>query len=83
MVDPEAASVKIVDVPRLPVSRLLHLRAFLDSALACGLGEESPREGLMAKHWLSAQPDLFEEPPQGMRPGAAERAMAVEQLKCC
>jgi hypothetical protein len=35
----------------------------------------------MAKHWSSAQPDLFEEPPQGMRLGAAERAMAVEQLQ--
>ena len=32
MVDPEAASIKIVDVPRLSVVRLLDLRAFLDSA---------------------------------------------------
>ena len=35
----------------------------------------------MAKHWSSAQQDLFEEPPQGMRLGAVERAKAVEQLQ--
>jgi hypothetical protein len=40
MVDPEAASVKIVDVPCLSVARLLDLRAFLDSGSICGLGEE-------------------------------------------
>ena len=34
----------------------------------------------MAKHWSSTQRDLFEEPPQGMRLGSAERAKAVEQL---
>jgi hypothetical protein len=61
MVDPEAASVKIIEVPRLSVARLLDLRAFLDSVLlACGLGKEVPGEGLMAKHWSSTQPDLFE-----------------------
>jgi hypothetical protein len=35
----------------------------------------------MAKHWSSTQRDLFEEPPQGMRLGSAERAKAVEQLQ--
>jgi hypothetical protein len=35
----------------------------------------------MAKHWTRAQQDLFEEPPPGMRLGAAERAKAVEQLQ--
>jgi hypothetical protein len=35
----------------------------------------------MTKHLSSAQPDLFEGPPQGMRLGAAERAKAVEQLQ--
>src|SRR5207248_11069958 len=45
MVDPAAASVKIVDVPRLSVARLLDLRAFLDSGVASGLGEEIPEGG--------------------------------------
>ena len=40
MVDPEAASVKIIEVPRLSIARLFDLRAFLDSVLACGLGNE-------------------------------------------
>jgi hypothetical protein len=31
MVDPDTASVKIVQVPRLSIERLLDLRAFLDS----------------------------------------------------
>jgi hypothetical protein len=35
----------------------------------------------MAKHWSSAQPDLFEEPSPGIRLGVAERAKAVEQLQ--
>ena len=43
MVDPEAASVKIVEVPRLSIPRLLDLRGFLDSVLACGLGKGDPR----------------------------------------
>jgi hypothetical protein len=34
MLDPAAASVKIVDVPILSVARLLERRAFLDSAYA-------------------------------------------------
>src|SRR3954465_6721994 len=46
MVDPEAAAIKIVEVPRLSIVRLLDLRAFLDVVLACGprqeiLGEEA------------------------------------------
>jgi len=40
MVDPAAASLKIVDVPCLSVAGLLDLRAFLDSVLACGCGKE-------------------------------------------
>ena len=35
----------------------------------------------MAEHRRSAQRDLFEEPPPGMRLGAAERATAVKQLQ--
>ena len=35
----------------------------------------------MAKHWSSAQRDLFEEPPQGIRLGVVERTKALEQLQ--
>jgi hypothetical protein len=35
----------------------------------------------MAKYWSSAQRDLFEEPPQGMRLGVVERVKALEQLQ--
>lgn len=35
----------------------------------------------MAKHWTRAQPDLFEEPPPGIKFGATERAKAMEQLQ--
>jgi hypothetical protein len=35
----------------------------------------------MAKHWLSAQRDLFEEPSPGMKLGVVERAKALEQLQ--
>ena len=35
----------------------------------------------MAKYWSSAQRDLFEELPQGMRLGVVERAKALEQLQ--
>jgi hypothetical protein len=45
MLDPQAASVKIVDVPRLSVNRLVDLRTFLDSVLACDLGKEIPGGG--------------------------------------
>jgi Family of unknown function (DUF5372) len=40
MVDCEAASVKIVDVPCISIARLLDLRAFLDSGLASRRGEQ-------------------------------------------
>jgi hypothetical protein len=43
MVDPAAASFKIVDVPRLSVARLLDLRAFLDSGVASGLDCRLPQ----------------------------------------
>ena len=51
MADPEAASVKIVDAPCLSIARLLDLRAFLDSGLACDLGEEIPEEGADGEAW--------------------------------
>ena len=35
----------------------------------------------MAKQWMRTQLDLFEEPPPGVRLGAAERTKAVEQLQ--
>jgi hypothetical protein len=35
----------------------------------------------MAKHWSSAQRDLFDEQAEGMRLGVVERAKAVEQLQ--
>ena len=57
MADPEAASVKIVDAPCLSIARLLDLRAFLDSGLACDLREEFPSKALMAKHRTSTQQD--------------------------
>jgi hypothetical protein len=80
MVDPVAASVKIVDVPRLSVARLLDLRAFLDSGVASRLGGEIP-EGALMKQWTSAQQDLFEERPESRKLGALERAKALEQLQ--
>lgn len=45
MVDPVVALVKITDVPRLSVAQLFDLRAFLDSGLACNLGEEILKGG--------------------------------------
>ena len=84
MIDPEAASVKIVDVPRLSVARLLDLRAFLDSGLSLGpWGSGSPREVLMAKHWTSAQPDLFEEPPQGIGSAPPSGRRPWNNSRCC
>jgi len=46
MIDPEAASIKIVDVPCLSVARLLELRAFLDSGLGSTSGREAPQGGV-------------------------------------
>jgi hypothetical protein len=45
MLDAEAASVKIVDIPRISIARLLDLRAFLDSGLAFHSGEQIPDGG--------------------------------------
>jgi hypothetical protein len=45
MVDREAASIKIVGLPCLPVARLLELRAFFDSGLASDVGEQIPEGG--------------------------------------
>jgi hypothetical protein len=35
----------------------------------------------MVKHCSSAQPDLFEKPPQGIKLDNIERAQVVEQLQ--
>ena len=40
-----------------------------------------PKEELMAKHWRSAQQDLFEESPPRMRLPPLQWAKAVEQLQ--
>lgn len=45
MVEPAAASVKIIDTPCISVARLLDLRAFLDSGLAFHRGEQVPEGG--------------------------------------
>ena len=45
MVDREAASVKIADIPCISIARLLDLRAFLDSGLASRCGEQIPKGG--------------------------------------
>jgi DNA topoisomerase-3 len=45
MIDPQAASVKIVDIPCNSIARLLDLRAFLDSALAFSHGEQILQPG--------------------------------------
>ena len=37
----------------------------------------------MVKYWSSAQRDLFEEPPQGMRLGVVERAKALSNSRRC
>lgn len=45
MIEPEAASAKIVDVPCLSIASLVGLRAFLDSRLAFTLGGRIPEGG--------------------------------------
>src|ERR1700758_3280983 len=67
MVDPSAAAVKIVDVPCLSVARLLDLRRFLDSRVACALGETVPEGGIddEASHAGAAGP--FPEAARGQR----------------
>ena len=45
MIDPQAAPIKIVDVPCLSIPRLLELRAFLDSGLGSAPGREAPQGG--------------------------------------
>src|SRR4051795_9107888 len=39
MLDPQAAAIKIVEVPHLSIARLLDLRAFLDAVLASPPGQ--------------------------------------------
>jgi hypothetical protein len=48
MLEPEAATISVVAAPRLPVARLLELRAFLDSGLASDL-RAGPEGGADAK----------------------------------
>ena len=48
MLEPGAATIGIVDTPRLPVARLLELRALLDSGLASNSRDE-PGGGADAK----------------------------------
>jgi hypothetical protein len=45
MLDAESALVKIVDIPRISITGLLDLRAFLDSGLAFHSGEQIPDGG--------------------------------------
>jgi hypothetical protein len=51
MVDPAAASVKIIDTPCISIARLLDLRAFLDSGLAFRRGEQVPEGGSDGESW--------------------------------
>jgi hypothetical protein len=51
------------------------------SALIAELEEEIREGALMAKHWTSVQPDLFEERPEVRYLGATEGAKALEQLQ--
>jgi hypothetical protein len=82
MVDREAASVKIVDIPCISIARLLDLRAFIDSGLAFHSGEQIPKgEALMANQWTRTQRDLFDEPPTDPKLGATERAKVLRQVQ--
>ena len=81
MVDPSAAAVKIVDVPRLSVARLLDLRAFLDSGVACGLGETVPEGGIDEEASHAGATGPFREAARGQGLGAAQRVKALEQLQ--
>jgi hypothetical protein len=45
------------------------------------LGNRSPKEASMAKHWVRSQPDLFEKPRPAMALAPAERAKALQQLQ--
>src|ERR1700758_5002822 len=67
MVDRSAAAVKIVDVPRLSIARLLDLRAFLDSGVACGLGETVPEGGIDEKASHAGATGPFREAARGQR----------------
>ena len=81
MVAAEAASVKIVDAPCLPVARLRDLRMFLDSVLACFPSGEISGGGADAEGWASRQQDLFEEEPPVLKLEATERREVVTQLQ--
>ena len=81
MIDPAAASISIIDVPRLSLACLVELRAFLDLGLASAVGTISPREAPMAKHGTSTQTDLFETRSGDMALAPAERTKALQQLQ--
>jgi len=49
MIEPETSSIRIVDVPRLPIAAMLELRVLLDSGLASRLPEQIPGGGADAK----------------------------------
>ncbi|MCU4161934.1 Y4bD/Y4pK family protein [Acidiphilium sp. AL] len=69
MIDPKAASVKIVDTPCISIARLLDLRAFLDSGLAFHLGEQLPEGG-------------FEPRRESWRPFCLTQATIASSFSC-
>ena len=69
MVDPEAAAIKIVEVPHLSIVRLLDLRAFLDVVLACG-----PRQEILGEE---ADDQAWGECTTGSVPGATHEIALV------
>ena len=79
MVEPEAAQIRLTDTPRISISRLLDLRAFLDSALTSASGDFPLMEVPIMKRSDPAQRDLFAPSPQPMVPTV--RAKTLEQLQ--
>jgi hypothetical protein len=80
MIDPEAASVKIVDVPCISIARLLDLRAFLDSGLAFGPGERIPEGGFDGEPRDSSARRFVRRPtagPEAWSDGAGKAAGAA------
>src|SRR6516165_5937314 len=75
------ASVTVVQIPRLLIARLLDLRAFLDSVLACGLGNEilggeADDQALVGCTMGSVRGAAAEHPPRQYRAGQGRRAVA-------
>jgi hypothetical protein len=73
MVDPGVASVKIVDIQRLSVARLLDLRAFLDSGVACDLGETLPERGTDDEALGEGATGSFREAARGQKAGDLQK----------